>query len=509
MHAYILWGRATSGSFRIILLVLSLVWGLPATRAADDAGIAHVVLVVWDGVRPDVLQEVDTPVLDKLADTGSYTWNAWTTWRPATLTAIPSLHTGAPPEVHGVSRWDGPIHAETLSEVFAEAGLASALVGVNGIHGGYSAEYVTGHYFHRQPDAHFVDRAIQWFREHRPAHMYLYNSRPDGTGHRHGAGSEEYRQAIEDADRELGRFVEALDALGARDRTVIVVTTDHGMTGRSHGYGFATDMRIFSVWNGPGVRVNHEIADTMDIPAMDRGALTARLHRVGEAEWDASSITWADAPAPGVPVAETFVYRRGWFAWNVTDYVRARWGTGTAAQTRLLEWVMVADVDGEGPVEDDAEAGNPALFSKRNRAAFFNATEWLEPRLHPHLFLTYRSAGAKEPGHIHLRPIADVMVVAGEPEAYYGERGSYYVGYFNDGEARVFYRFDLAGAIPEGATIEEAEFRVWCWRMYPAGYEATRVAHRAIDVAPTISYLMGLRAPRHAQGVVVRDLLAD
>lgn len=51
---------------------------------------------------------------------------------------------------------------------------------------------------------------------------------PDAAGHKHGENSQDYSNAIVEADRWLGRIVEKLKQLGIYERTRIYVTSDHG-----------------------------------------------------------------------------------------------------------------------------------------------------------------------------------------------------------------------------------------------------------------------------------------
>jgi len=240
----------------------------------------HVILIVVDGVRPDILVGANTPSIDNLTASGSFTWNAWTVTPSVTIAAIPSIYTGATPEVHGVTDWHGEIHAETIVEVFENAGLHCAIVGEDPILGGYSATYCTGYYSHPHPDENFMSTAINLLRENDFYFISIYNPVPDGIGHSYGHDSPEYREAIENADYHIGRLVENLKELGVYDNTLIVITTDHGRTGTSHGHGYETDMRIFSVWHGPGVKQGYEMADSVYIPASGTYDETYVAHRI-------------------------------------------------------------------------------------------------------------------------------------------------------------------------------------------------------------------------------------
>jgi len=240
----------------------------------------HVILIVVDDVRPDILVGANTPNIDNLMASGSFTLNAWTVTPSVTIAAIPSIYTGATPEVHGVTSWDGEIHAETIVEVFEESGLPCAIVGEDPILGGYSATYCTGYYSNPHPDENFTSVAINLLRENDFYFISIYNPVPDKMGHQYGHNSPQYREAIENADYHIGRLVENLKELGVYDNTLIVITPDHGITGTSHGYGYETDMRVFSVWHGPGVKQGYEMADSIYIPASATYDETYVAHRI-------------------------------------------------------------------------------------------------------------------------------------------------------------------------------------------------------------------------------------
>jgi len=243
----------------VSLLILALFVFVPAPTFAESEEIEHIVLIVVDGVRPDVLLAARTPNIDNLVAEGSYTWNAITVSPSITIAAIPSIFTGATPEVHRIDNWKGRIRAETIVEVFEEVGLPCAIVGEDPILGRYSASYCTGYYSTAEPDKHFTTLAIEWFIEHRPFFLAIYNPVPDSVGHMYGDQSDEYRWAIESADSQIGRIMDMLRELDVYEQTLIVITTDHGMTGRSHGAGLPTDMRIFSIFKGPGVKKSFEM----------------------------------------------------------------------------------------------------------------------------------------------------------------------------------------------------------------------------------------------------------
>ena len=82
------------------------------------------------------------------------------------------------------------------------------------------------------PAAARVDQVLEWLdrpKGERPSLVTLYFDQVDRMGHWYGPESTQVRDAIVQADAQLGRLVEALTARGQLDRTNLVVVSDHGM----------------------------------------------------------------------------------------------------------------------------------------------------------------------------------------------------------------------------------------------------------------------------------------
>src|SRR5215469_11305128 len=62
----------------------------------------HVVIVVWDGMRPDFVSEQNTPVLWKLAQRGVTFRNHHSVYPSATIVNGTALNTGVYPEHSGI-----------------------------------------------------------------------------------------------------------------------------------------------------------------------------------------------------------------------------------------------------------------------------------------------------------------------------------------------------------------------------------------------------------------------
>ena len=77
-----------------------------------------------------------------------------------------------------------------------------------------------------------VNQVLEWLAEPdaaRPAFVSVYFDEVDTASHDHGIDSKELIDAIRHLDDALGALIDGLAHLGLRDRTTIVVVSDHGM----------------------------------------------------------------------------------------------------------------------------------------------------------------------------------------------------------------------------------------------------------------------------------------
>ncbi len=143
--------------------------------------------------------------------------------------------------------------------------LAARAAGINSVFIGGAKTYAVFntadvHDSNNYSDAEVVDRAIQQFNNTDPGllRVHLQRIRDDWQG---PAGSSDpdspYIKAIINADRQLGRLIEALKAANTWQNTTLIVSADHGMgqTSRSsHPADQHQSWQIFMGFYGPGIK---------------------------------------------------------------------------------------------------------------------------------------------------------------------------------------------------------------------------------------------------------------
>jgi len=254
-------GLGFAGLIAAILAYLLLSGGPRPFRGNTSS--YNVLLITLDATRADHLgcyggRSARTPVIDGLAEAGALFEQAYA----AAVTTLPShasILTGLLPPVHGI-RADGSVRlrpaVETLAEVIRSSGYrtgavvgASVLDSLSGLDQGFEAyddalpEGASGGNDFAERDAgdvtdaalRFVGRVkaerwflwVQYFDPHEPY-------RPPSP-YREQYAKSRYDGEIAYVDAEIGRLMAGIAETGARDRTIVVLTADHGEGLRDHG----------------------------------------------------------------------------------------------------------------------------------------------------------------------------------------------------------------------------------------------------------------------------------
>src|SRR5207244_10050516 len=80
------------------------------------------------------------------------------------------------------------------------------------------------------PDGETIGALLALAAEAEPDLVVMNLCDVDGTGHAHGPESAEYARAVAAADTAIARLLDDLHARARWDRSVVIVTADHGMS---------------------------------------------------------------------------------------------------------------------------------------------------------------------------------------------------------------------------------------------------------------------------------------
>src|SRR5690606_1157336 len=174
-----------------------------------DARPKTVMIVSFDGLRPDAIESAGAKHLRSLRETGVRAKRARTIYPSITLPSHASMLSGVGPSKHEIlwNHWDtskGVIRVPTLFDEAKKRGLITAMsVGKEKFK--HLARPGTVDYFSYQDDdvESVVENAQEILRVHRPNLIFSHFALIDRVGHRKGWMTEPQFDAIREADRGL------------------------------------------------------------------------------------------------------------------------------------------------------------------------------------------------------------------------------------------------------------------------------------------------------------------
>ena len=110
-----------------------------------------------------------------------------------------------------------------------------------------------------------ADAATAIIRQHHPDVFFVHLGGVDVVGHAAGWGTDKQIAAIEKADACVGRILATLKQEHVDDSTFVILTADHGGTGKWHGPDDPRARHIPWIIAGPGIRQNLDLTTFRDL----------------------------------------------------------------------------------------------------------------------------------------------------------------------------------------------------------------------------------------------------
>jgi predicted AlkP superfamily pyrophosphatase or phosphodiesterase len=242
-----------------------------------------VILILIDGLRPDALNAAHVPVMKRLIRHGAATFNARTVLPSITLPCITSIFLGVPPEAHGTignywnsEDWKSPglidlfhpaggrtaffYNWEQLRDISRPGSLDVSIC----LNNAESSDLPLG-----ESDVQVTDMALSFLSSNQLDFTFVYLGCVDTAGHRHGWMSTEYLLALENADRCVGRLLQAIPSNGC-----LIIASDHGGHENTHGSDEDADMTVPLIIHGQGIPA---VALQEPVSVLDISPTIARL----------------------------------------------------------------------------------------------------------------------------------------------------------------------------------------------------------------------------------------
>ena len=261
--------------FLILTIGMCFLWSCISEKKQALPTIKHVVVIGFDGLSPDGLENANTPTFDKLIVEGSSTMHARAVLPTSSSPNWASMIMGAGPEQHGITSnaWEKNnfvLPAITQSEDFlfptifnlVNSQIENAEIGAIYHWDGFGRlfEKSTVDYDINPATADETAKiASAYIQEKNPKFTFIHFDHIDHAGHEFGHGTPEYYKSVEKADVLLAEVMKAITSSEMASETVVIISADHGGLGKGHGGESLGEVEIpFIVW-GKSVKKNHTL----------------------------------------------------------------------------------------------------------------------------------------------------------------------------------------------------------------------------------------------------------
>lgn len=298
-------------------LLAFMALSLSAHAATNVWKAKHVVLIGIDGWGAySVPKAHDIPNIRSLMDGGCYTLKKRCVLKSESAINWASMFNGAPTEMHGYTNWNSRV-PEIPSMVTNERGIFPTIFsilreqcpkavtgciaewdGIKHLVDSATIDYVDVASNYEKDSLQLCRMAMKYIKEKKPTLFAVCFDQVDHVGHAIGHDTPAYYDVLAGIDKQVGQIVQALKDAGIFDDTIIILTSDHGGTGRSHGGQSLAEMEIPFIIYGKNIRAAGEISDV--VMQYDTAATIAEIFGLKRPQ------AWR-----GVPIYNVFKWKYG------------------------------------------------------------------------------------------------------------------------------------------------------------------------------------------------------
>jgi len=235
----------------------------------------HLVFIGLDGMSSISFENGEMPFLKSLMEQGSYTVKKRSVLPSSSAVNWASMFMGSAPELHGYTDWGSQV-PELPSRVILKNGIFPTFFQL------YRDKYPEaemGAFYEWEGIKYLIDTlafsvyakpdfgepcdrvsltkvACDYLTEKQPALATIIFDCPDHQGHADGWCSEPYMQTLTHLDSCIQQIYKTVEAAGYLEKTIFVITADHGGIDKDHGGKTMDEMETPIIILGPGIKKN-------------------------------------------------------------------------------------------------------------------------------------------------------------------------------------------------------------------------------------------------------------
>jgi len=263
----------------LILVVTSLV--LLFSSYSPQKEETHVIFIGLDGWGAYCMNKADMPNTKQLMKDGAYTLQKRSVLPSSSAVNWASMFMGACPELDGYTLWNSKT-PEIPSRVIYKNGIfptifqllrdQSPKAEIGCIYEWSGIKYVVDtlslNYFEQVPSSDHTNAttcqmAENYIKTKKPNLFAVIFDEPDHTGHHEGHDTEAYYETVKELDGYIGKIIQATKDAGIYDKTVFVLTGDHGGINKGHGGKTLQELETPFIISGDHIKNIGEFQESM------------------------------------------------------------------------------------------------------------------------------------------------------------------------------------------------------------------------------------------------------
>lgn len=241
----------------------------------------HVFLIGIDGWGAYSMNKAKVPNIRQLMRSGSYTLKKKAVLPSSSAPNWASMYMGVGPELHGYCEWgsqvpDLPSRVLNEHHIFptifsilreqmpqSEIGNLCEWDGIRFLVDTLALNY-DRHVVEAGTDSAATCRyAVNYIKKKKPTFFNIVFDALDHVGHAVGHDTPAYYAKLEEIDCYIGEIVNAMKEAGILEKSIVIVTADHGGIKNNHGGRTMQEMETPFVICGENIKKNYEIQESM------------------------------------------------------------------------------------------------------------------------------------------------------------------------------------------------------------------------------------------------------
>ena len=255
----------------IVRLSAAIIAALGIVSCAGSR-IEHVVIIGLDGWAASSWEKAEMPFVKSIAEQGAYTLHKRSVMPTSSGANWASLFMGAGPESHGYTTWWSkspdvePLEVNShgiFPNVFslyreahpdAEMGLIYQWSGMRSTSDTLAFNVDKKFKINPEGTELMCQYVCEYIKEKKPQLTLAAWDYPDKIGHTIGWLTPEYYAELAKLDAVVERVFQAIKDAGIEDKTLVVITADHGGKDLGHGHGTPEEMQGMLILYGAGIK---------------------------------------------------------------------------------------------------------------------------------------------------------------------------------------------------------------------------------------------------------------